>query len=153
VRPHLLYAGLAAAAAVAIAAWWADHGGDGRPASPVRVTDQRTELDAERGGAEDSEPVDESHVERAMRELRHADATYLAQIAELRALASQERDLWSSEQATAFDKRIAEFDRVTLEHRKRLAHDESGHPGTRDRLFALYQAEIAFLVDAALGEL
>jgi hypothetical protein len=48
---------------------------------------------------------------------------------------------------------VAEFEQVTLEHRKRIAHDDSGEPATRDALFALYQAEIEFLQGAALGEL
>lgn len=158
-RPHLLYAGVGVAAVLAAAIWL---GGGREGAAPAGtppevaatepVHEQRAEFapDVDDSGVDDA---DQTQLERAMRELSKADEHYLSAITELRTMAEEERATWSSDQAARYDKRVAEFEQVTVEHRKRLAHDESGDPATRDALFALYQAEIEFLQGAALGEL
>lgn len=148
-RPHIPIAAAAVGAAVLLSLWLIrrDMPGDADTSSPDVAQVDHVEQQAVFASAQS-----ESHLERAMRQINKADDHYLATIAELRDLAEKERPSWTDAERSRFDKRVAEFDRVTLEHRKRLAYDESGEPATRDDLFALYRAEIAFLQRAAVGE-
>lgn len=150
-RPHLPIAAAAVGAAVLLSLWLIKRDTPAEPETAERG-DQPAQI-AHEQSAVFAPGTAESHLERAMRQIRKTDERYLATISGLREIAEDERDDWSDEESLRFDKRVAEFDRVTLEHRKRLAHDESGDPATRDDLFALYRAEIAFLQRASLGEI
>ena len=148
-RPHLPIAAAAVGAAVLLTLWLVRSGRDVDPSTaqdaPGQTLEQRAEFAAVGSG--------KTQLEQAMDEIRKADERYLATISDLRQIAEEERELWSDDEVSRFDQRVAEFERVTLDHRKRLAHDDSGDPATRDNLFALYRAEIAFLQRAALGEI
>ncbi len=153
VKPQLPYAAVAGAGAVLLAVWLTrgrEPAPEAAPRSAAALRTQRTEI---RATASNEPAVEESHGERETRELRESDEKYLATIDELRGMAAEERAEWSADQTRRYDQRIAEFDRVTLEHRKRLALADTAGPRDSDTLFALYQAEIEFLLDATLGEL
>lgn len=147
-RPHVPIAAAAVGAAVLLSLWLIRRDAP----APERADDDATAIAHEQNAVFAPGPMD-SHLERAMRQINKADESYLATISELRDVATAERDGWSDDERSRYDKRVTEFERVTLEHRKRLAYDESGDPAKRDDLFALYRAEIAFLQRAALGEI
>lgn len=78
-------------------------------------------------------------------EVQVADQRYAETLGELREMIADERVSWPGELAKVFDRRMAEFDHLARQERETLAKNQAVRPESRDRLYAIYRAQIAFL--------
>ena len=163
IRPMLLPGAVVVSAAAVLVLWLVE---PGTRSAPPPGEPQTTEL-AESGsaaGATGSDPgyqpmaavviaaapgqnpgdVDEFSAARTA-EVLAADQEYMDNLDELRQLVVEERSSWPDELARVFDRRMAEFDELVRDERTSLARKQAIRPESRDRLYAIYRAQIAFL--------
>ncbi len=92
-------------------------------------------------------PVDESadFFEARGREVKEADHRYRSTIDELLEMVGEERKSWPQELGALFDRRLATFARAADQQKQLLVASNMPSPESRDRLYAVYRAEIEFL--------
>lgn len=154
-RRYRIAVGMAGAAAAAVLAVWIVRGGDGGGEKPSAASVEVAELaPALRSAAPASaDPCDAvaTHDEQILCQMHEADRRYLDAIAELTRLISEERASWPADAAARFDAAVAELDRAAGDELKRLAVAAGAVPSSRDPLYAIYQAKIDLLSQAAVG--
>jgi hypothetical protein len=151
-RPRLLPMAVTVAAAAVLVLWAARKSHELHTAPAVSLGDQIRE--SEPAGEQAPSAVEtETFWEASGREIAEADQRYLDTIAELRAIADEERADWPDDVRAAYDARVQAFDLAASGHRQVLDGDGAGPVGdarARDALYAVYRAEIEFLQRAAL---
>ncbi len=131
-RRHVAFGAAAVAVALLAIVWMGrDEAESTKP--PIAATEPRVT-------APEPGPTVE---QRFSDELVRADERFQTAIRELLDIAAEEREVWSSEVAEAFDVRLAELEGSVNRERATASGDRS--PKSHDALFAAYQTQISFL--------
>lgn len=154
IRPRLLPAAVACAAASVLVLWVVRRGQEPGPAradgpAPVQAGAQAATMPE--GEAATMVPdVVETFEDARGRELAQAEQRYRATIDELRRMVEAELSEWPDELRAAYEARLGEFDMAAERHRQALAASQAVDLRGRDALHAVYRAQIAFLQRAAI---
>jgi hypothetical protein len=154
VRPHAPLVAIGAVTTVALVLWMRGP----EPQEPVRATvdppaRQAPVTDYNATFAASASPTEApaTHQEVIALEIGRADKRYLQAIAELRAIANDEREGWSAADIKAFDQKLQALDAKARDQRKRLALVDQLDPSQRDALYAVYREQLDFLQRATFG--
>ncbi len=161
IRPRLLPGAVAVAAAAVLVLWFVRHNQAPRQArldDSSAAAEETASRQPEPSPRPSEAPGDERSPENRRSFMRaqedsvlEADRRYLSAIAELRQIVDDERETWPDATRDAYESRVADFERAARRKRQALAVNEVQEPRSRDELYAVYRAKIAFLQEAAVA--